>query len=570
MKKIVLLTVLFSASVLLADKRPNIIVILSDDMGYSDIGCYGGEIRTPVLDNMAANGLRFTQFYNTGRCCPTRATLLSGLYAHQAGIGHMTGNDNLPGFKGDLGKDCVTIAEALKPAGYSTYMVGKWHVTPNSRNPDKHNWPLQRGFDRFYGTIHGAGSLWDPNSLTRDNTFIAPDADPEYKPLQFYYTDAISDNASRYIKEHDKDKPFFMYVAFTAAHWPMHAPQDEIAKYKGVYDKGYGAIREARRKRMIELGVIKKSAKMSEQVGDWSKVQNREWELRCMETYAAMISRMDAGIGNILETLKSTGQFENTLVMFMQDNGGCQENFGRHCRKNKPYDGKPRVDKPPLPPMKPGELQADMVPKQSRDGYPVRYGPGAMPGPADTFIGYGLNWANVSNTPFRQYKHFVHEGGISTPMIAHWPNGIGAKNELRHTPTHLIDIMATCVDLADAQYPQKKREVSIQPMEGMSLSSVFSDDKLPERHIMFEHEGNAAIRMGRWKLVAQHAMLPNGTKTDKWELYDIENDRSELNNLVKTHPERFEQMRKLFESEARRCRMFPSKYGRPKKNKKKK
>ena len=567
MRKFVVVIMLLCAAFVSAGGRPNFIVILSDDMGYTDIGCYGGEIRTPVLDSMAANGLRFTQFYNTGRCCPTRATLLSGLYAHQAGIGHMMGDDNLPGFRGDLGKDCVTIAEVLKPAGYSTYMVGKWHVTPNPRDPDRHNWPLQRGFDRFYGTIHGAGSLWDPNSLTRDNTFIAPDADPEYRPQQFYYTDAISDNASRYIREHDRSKPFFMYVAFTAAHWPMHAPDDEIAKYKGVYDQGYGAIRAARRARAIELGVIRESAAMSEQAGDWDKVQNREWELRCMETYAAMVTRMDRGIGTILETLKSTGQLDNTLIMFMQDNGGCQEGYGRQVRKDNPYDGKPRAEKPPLPPMEPGELQYDMVPKQSRDGYPVRYGPGAMPGPADTFIGYGINWANVSNTPFREYKHFVHEGGISTPMIAHWPGGIKAGNELRHTPSHLIDIMATCVDLAGAKYPEKKDGIAIQPLEGMSLVPVFRDDKLPERHIMFEHEGNAAIRMGRWKLVGQKVMLPDGTKTGQWELYDIENDRSELNNLVASQPERFEQMRKLFESEALRCRMIPSKYGKPKEGK---
>lgn len=565
-----LLCSLISSAVLLGAQRPNIIVILSDDMGYSDIGCYGGEIRTPNLDQMASNGLRFTQFYNTGRCCPSRATLLTGLYAHQAGIGHMMRDDNLPGFKGDLGKECVTIAEVLKPTGYSTYMVGKWHVTPNGKDPDKHNWPLQRGFDRFYGTIHGGGSLWDPNSLTRGNQFVAPDADPEYKPQEFYYTDAISDNAIRYIKEQDKSKPFFMYVAYTAAHWPMHAPDDEIAKYKGVYDKAYKAIRESRRKKMLELGVINKSAKMSQQVGDWSKVQHKEWELRCMETYAAMVTCMDAGIGKIMKSLESTGQLENTLVMFMQDNGGCQEGFGRKVRKGRDFDGKPRAATPPLPPMKPGGLQTDMVPKQSRDGYPVRYGPGAMPGPADTFIGYGINWANVSNTPFRKYKHFVHEGGISTPMIAHWPAGIKVKNQLRRTPSHLIDIMATCVDLSEAKYPKKLNGVDIHTMEGMSLVSVFNKDKLPERHIMFEHEGNAAIRMGRWKLVGQHVMLPDSTNTDKWELYDMENDRSELNNLVASNPERFEQMRKLFESEAERLRMLPSKYGRPKKNKKKK
>ena len=548
--------------------KPNIIVILSDDMGYSDLGCYGGEINTPVLDNLAANGIRFTQFYNTGRCCPTRASLLTGLYPHQASIGHMMGDDNLPGYRGDLGNDCVTIAEALKLAGYKNYMAGKWHVTPvpdgdNMVNASKHNWPLQRGFDRFYGTIHGATSFYDPFSLARGNEFISPDADDEYKPKEYYYTDAIADNASRFIREHKENSPFFMYVAFTAAHWPMHAPEDEIAKYKGHYDAGYGAIREARHKKMLELGVINENTIMSEQVGNWDKVEHLEWEKRCMETYAAMITRMDAGIEKIVKTLEENGQLENTLIMFMQDNGGCQETYGRP----EPEEGNrwhavggERAEVSELPPMEPGELQTHMVPHQTRDGQRIRMGPRAMPGPEDTYIAYGINWANVSNTPFRMYKHFVHEGGISTPLIAYWPKGIEAKNELRHTPTHLIDIMATCVDLAGAEYPEFYAGNKIQPMEGKSLKSVFDSDELQDRHILFEHEGNAAIRKGKWKLVGKKVIHDETTERENWELYDIEADRSELNDLSKVFPGKVEELKTLFEEEAWRVRFFPSKY----------
>ena len=555
-------------------EKPNIIIILTDDMGYSDLACYGGEIRTPKLDELAAGGLRFTQFYNTGRCCPTRATLLSGVYAHQAAIGHMMGDDQLPGFRGDLGKDVLTIAEAMKLNGYRNYMAGKWHVTRAQEGvmpteAMKHNWPLQRGFDRFYGTIHGAGSLWDPNTLTRDNHYIAPDNDPEYSPGEFYYTDAISDNAIRYIREHDSSAPFFMYVAYTAAHWPMHAPEDEIAEYKGAYDEGYGAIRETRHKRMQEMGLINAKALLSPRYGNWEAVEHREWEIRCMETYAAMVTRMDAGIGRIVESLEERGELENTLILFLQDNGGCQEQLGRYAddgterwesiKKWGTVAGS-RAEGPSLPPMVKGELQTRMVPVQTRDGYPVRMGPMAMPGPADTYIAYGEAWANVSNTPFRMYKHFVHEGGIATPLIAHWPRGIRDANALRHTPGHLIDLMATCVDLGGGIYPEEYKGSSIQPMEGMSLVPVFERDELPERHLLWEHEGNAAIRKGEWKLVGKKVMLPDSTLEDRWELYNLAEDRSELNDLSESNPEKFRELLELFTEEAWRVRFFPSKY----------
>ncbi|MDB4508492.1 sulfatase-like hydrolase/transferase, partial [Akkermansiaceae bacterium] len=316
------------------DPRPNIIIIMSDDMGYSDIGCYGGEIQTPNLDALAAKGLRFTQFYNTGRCCPTRASLLTGLYPHQAGVGHMMADYGLPEYQGFLNQKCATIAEVLKPAGYRAYLSGKWHVTPN-KGPDgpQQNWPLQRGFDRFYGTIHGAGSLFDPNSLTRGNTYITPENDLDYQPEgTWYYTDAISDNAVEFISTHaqeNPEKPFFQYVSYTSAHWPMHALPKDIAKYEGKYDDGYAPIFEARLKKMKSLGLLDPSWKIPGPIGNWSKVKLKEWESACMEVYAAMVDNMDQGIGKIVQTLKDHKQLNNTLILFLQDNGGCAEPFGR-------------------------------------------------------------------------------------------------------------------------------------------------------------------------------------------------------------------------------------------------
>src|SRR5690349_15529314 len=327
---------------------PNLVVIMSDDMGFSDIGCYGGEIRTPTLDRLAAGGLRLTQFYNTARCCPTRASLLTGLYPHQAGIGHMMEDRGLDGYRGELTRRCVTIAEALRPAGYGTYAVGKWHVT-KAIKPDgrKDNWPLQRGFDRFYGTITGAGSFYDPSALTRDNTMITAAADPEYKPNQYYYTDAISDHAVKFIGEHHQiavEKPLFLYVAYTAAHWPMHALDEDIAKYKGKYDGGYEPIRQARLARMKVLGLLPPDAELSPTAGDWNEVENKAWESRCMEVYAAMIDRMDAGISKIVGELQRTGRLENTLIFFLQDNGGCAELMGRQNMPN-------LLERPAKPPL---------------------------------------------------------------------------------------------------------------------------------------------------------------------------------------------------------------------------
>ena len=531
----------------LATERPNIIVILSDDMGYSDIGCYGGEIDTPTLNGLAENGLRFTQFYNTGRCCPTRGSLLTGLYPHQSGIGWMMTDRGHDGYRGDLNNNCRTMAEVLKPAGYSTYGVGKWHVTKHVQ-PDgpKHNWPRQRGFDRFYGTITGAGSFFDPGTLTRDNQNITPWSDREYQPEQYYYTDAISDNAVRYINEHcelDAGKPFFMYVAYTAAHWPMHALQKDIDKYKGRYDDGYAPVRNRRAKRVVELGLVNEACEPAPLVGKWEGVEHKAWEARCMEVYAAMIDNMDQGIGRIVASLKKNNRLDNTLIVFMQDNGGCQEGNGRNGDWQRPVEAS-------LPKIPLDQIRLDVVPKQNRAGVPTLTGPGIMPGPEDTYIAYGINWANVSNTPFREYKHFVHEGGISTPLIAHWPAGIKRRGELEHQPGHLIDIMATCVDIAGAEYPTKIGENSIKPLEGVSLKPTFSGKSLNRNMPLFwEHEGNRAVRDGDWKLVAK--------ENKPWELYNLKADRSETHNLAAEKPELARKLEEMWNAYADRADVLP-------------
>jgi arylsulfatase A-like enzyme len=528
-----------------ADSRPNIIVILSDDMGYSDLGCFGGEIATPNLDALAAGGLRFTQFYNTARCCPTRASLLTGLYPHQAGVGYMTDRAEYSAkaminewYAGDLRADTVTIAEAMRANGYRTYAIGKWHVTKNQEeNGPRDNWPLQRGFDRYYGILPGAANFFAPVHLTRDNTRIDPKNDSEYPAKDYYITDAFSDHAVRFVNEHSKQQPaqpFFMYVAHTAAHWPMHAKPADIAKYRGKYDGGYTPIRQARLEKMKKLGLLLPSWEVSPQFGDWSKVENKEWEARCMEVYAAMIDSMDQGIGRLLAALRANGQFENTLVFYLQDNGACAETPGRNPQ--------------------PAKAKKKEV---GNKGFPT------MPGPEDTWIAYGEGWANVSNTPFRLYKHFVHEGGISTPLIAHWPLGMrterrgdGETGRLCSEPAHLIDIMATCVDLAGGKYPSEHAGQRVQPMEGRSLKPLLVSPSLrpsfsaSPRPLFWEHEGNRALRIGDWKLVSKG---PGGP----WELYDVRRDRTEMHDLANTETARTKDMVATWNRWAERTHAVP-------------
>ncbi len=544
---LILLVNLFSFSKKPPHTQPNIILIMADDMGYSDIGCYGGVIHTPVLDGLAANGLRFTQFYNTSRCCPTRASLLTGLYPHQAGIGHMMENRGSEAYRGDLSKNAVTIAEVMKQAGYTTYMSGKWHVTPlepSKESPSKHNWPLQRGFDKFFGTIHGAGSFFDPNSLTRNNEFIVPS-------LDFYYTDAISDNAVKFIEDHKGDKPFFMYLPYTAAHWPMHAKPEDIAKYKGKFDAGWDELRQMKYDQMKKMGLIKPEWKLSEKDGipNWTDAAQKSWYSSLMEVYAAMVDCMDQGIGRVMNSLDKKGIKNNTLVLFLQDNGGCAEEFG-FTDSIKPHHS--TVDPHVKKPMKKGEFQIEMVPKYTRDGRPVMVGKGLTPGGDDTYLGYGKPWANASNTPFRTYKHWVHEGGIATPLIVHWPAGIKAKNEFRNQPGHLIDIMATCIDVAGGTYPKTYKGNTITPLEGISLLPAFENQELQNRAIFWEHEGNKAVRLGKYKLVSKW----NKASEYNWELYDLEADRSEMNDIIEKMPGKAAELITLWKGWAKKAEVL--------------
>jgi arylsulfatase A-like enzyme len=453
----------------------------------------------------------------------------------------------LAGYQGDLNDSCRTIAEMLRPSGYRNYAVGKWHVTRHT-GPEgpKHNWPLQRGFDRFYGTIHGAGSFYDPSSLTRDNSAISPFADPEYQPNTYYYTNAISDQAMRYIQDHRKehpDQPFFLYVAYTAAHWPMHALPEDIARYKGKYDQGYDPIRRARHAKAVELGLFPANLPLTRSVGDWDKIQDKPWEAACMEVYAAMVDRMDKGIGQIVEELKRQNILGNTLICYMQDNGGCAEAMGRGGNKEHPD-----IPRPAAPTLKPMDLadfaKRGSVPAQTRDGYPIRMGKNAFPGPADTYIAYGENWANVSNTPLREYKHWVHEGGISTPLVVHWPEGIKTPGEWCHQPSHLIDIAATIVEISKSSYP-----TTATPLEGKSLLPAFANKPIEREAIYWEHEGNRAVRKGDWKLVAKH--------NKPWELYDISKDRIEANDLASQFPDKVFELANLYEAYATRASVAP-------------
>ena len=546
------------------DERPNVILIMSDDMGFSDIGCYGSEIRTPNLNQLAERGVRFTQFYNTARCCPTRASLLTGLHPHQTGIGHMETDQHMEAYSGRINKKCVTIGEVMKSNGYSTFMTGKWHVNSFffDENGDISNWPCQRGFDKYYGTLRGAGSFYDPQTLRKNNTPTSAYNDPDYKPDRYYYTDAISDYTVRFINEHEKedpDKPFFAYVAYTCAHWPMHAFEEDVAAYKGVYDAGYDSVRRARYKRMQDLGIIDKSCKYTDTVGNWDDCQFKAWEARCMEVYAAMITRMDQGIGKIVAALEAQGELDNTLILFLQDNGGCAENLGRNNEKHWYMPGRE--------PMKPEEFQDRFVPPMyTRQGVPFTGGHKTMPGPDGTYISYGENWANVSNTPFRQYKHWIHEGGISTPLIAHWPKGIDSSNngKLRTQYGQLVDIMATIVDVSHSTYPTEYHGNKIKPMEGSSLAAAFnSDAPLKERALYWEHEGNRAVRLGDWKLVSKayqfdrkHDKTEN-LPFEEWELFNIPQDRSETNNLAAKYPEKVKEMAEMWHNWALRVQAFP-------------
>lgn len=493
--------------------RPNIVLIMADDMGYSDIGCYGGEVHTPNLDRLAAGGLRFSQFYNAARCCPTRASLLTGLYPHQAGIGHMVADRGYPAYQGYLNDRCVTIAEALKLAGYRTLMAGKWHV-----GEQRPHWPTDRGFDRYFGLISGAANYFDPTKTKAKGVTrkMALDDEPYEPPKEgFYMTDAFSDHAVKFIDETGRDdKPFFLYLAYTAPHWPLHARPEDIAKYKGKYLEGWDKLRGERYARMVRMGLISDRWKMSPRdatTWPWDDEEDKELMDLKMAVYAAQIERMDHGIGRVLSKIKELGEEENTLVMFLADNGGCAEGG------QKGFDNR-------------------------KNGLP--------PGGVDSYMSYGLSWANASNTPFRRYKHWVHEGGVATPFIARWPAVIKNGGTITNQAGHIIDVMATCLDAAGVEYPAMHKGSTLTALEGKSLLPVFESGRRPGHEaIYWEHEGNRAVRQGKWKLVAAHG--------DPWELYDLEADRTELNNLADKHPDKVNELKALYDGWAERCGVRP-------------
>ncbi|MBN1590233.1 MAG: arylsulfatase [Pirellulales bacterium] len=519
------------ASAVLSAERPDIVIILADDMGYSDLGCYGGEIETPNLDKLAAGGLRFTQFYNTARCCPTRASLLTGVYPHQADVGNMVSDQHVPGYRGRLNPNTPTIAECLGGEnGYRTFMAGKWHVSPfdyaTREAPDPGSWPCRRGFDHVYAALTGGGSYYDPRGLMRDDRFIEPGRE------NYYYTDAISDEAARYVRNHAGDRrPMFMYVAYTAPHWPLHARPDDIARYRDRYRKGWDVLRKERLTRMNALGLVDDRWRLTQRdrrVGAWEDVEQKDWEMERMAVYAAQIDAMDRGIGRIVDALRETGRLENTLLMFLADNGGCDEIMNAEdteYRKN--YYHYP-VD----------DLKAGNV-------------PGLMPGPRNTFASYGVGWANLSNTPFRLYKKRIHAGGTSTPLIVHWPRGIKAQGEFRRQPGHVIDLLPTCLDAGGVSFPKRFGDREPIPPEGTSLRPAFSGDSLPERAIYWEHVGNRGVRQGNWKLV--------GLRGKPWELYDLKNDPTEMIDLADKLPDRVAAMKAMYGRWAKRCHVLKPK-----------
>ncbi len=492
-----------------AAPRPNIVVILVDDMGFSDLGCYGSEIPTPNLDALAKNGLRFTQFYNTARCCPTRASLLTGLYPHQAGVGWMVEDQKLPGYAGRLNDRCVTMAEVLRPAGYLTAMTGKWHVGQNHDVT-----PQSRGFERSLNAAAGGFYFADaPRAeLFLDGEKLSKD-DPRL-PKEWYSTDLWTSFGLKFVDEAlAAKKPFYLHLCHNAPHFPLQAPKAEIEKFIGRYRIGWEEVRARRYARQLEIGLIDgqwTNSPMPAAIKAWKDVPAEEQERfdRLMATYAAVVHRMDQAVGDLVEGLRQRGVLDDTLILFMSDNGGNAEGSSR------------------------GRTEGD--PSQSSSQW---------------FC--GESWAYAQNTPFRLYKHFNHEGGISTPLIVHWPAGIAAKNELRRQPGHVIDVMATVVDVSGASYPQEFNGNPIRPMEGRSLVPAFGDKPVAREAIYWEHEGNAAVRQGDLKLVRRG-------REGSWELYDLKADRTEQHDLASNRPEKAKELAALWKAWAERAHVLPA------------
>ena len=513
--------------------RPNVVLILVDDMGFSDIGCYGGEIRTPNIDRLARHGVRFSQFYNTARCSPSRASLLTGLHPHQAGIGVLTNDDRPRGYAGTINDRCVTLAEVLRSAGYATGLSGKWHLASEMHEPNA-AWPTRRGFDTFFGTLTGCGSFFQPGTLTRgeenvEHEALAPD---------FYYTDAITDAATALIRTpraKQEGQPFFLYVAYTAPHWPLHAREEDVAKYRGAFDAGWDALREQRMRRLRELGILDDAAELSERDPTqpaWQAAEYKAWQVRRMEVYAAQIDRMDRGVGRIVDALEETRQLDNTLVIFLSDNGASDETL-------------------PLVKLERFKERSDILRVKTRDGREVRIGnePDIAPGPEDTYASYGRAWANLSNTPFRYYKRWVHEGGIATPFIIHWPDGGLETGGVVRAPFQLTDVMPTILEATGAAYPAQYNGCDIVPFEGRSLLPALRGKSSPDGTLYWEHTGNAAIRRGQWKLVRDYPQ--------PWELYDLAVDRTELHDLATQHPQLVAELMREWQAWADRVGVLP-------------
>ncbi|KRG16374.1 arylsulfatase [Virgibacillus soli] len=505
--------------------KPNIVFILTDDLGFSDLGCFGSEIETPHLDKLAMDGLRLTQCYNSARCCPSRASLLTGVYPHQSGVGDMDQDYELPGYRGHLKDECVTIAEVLREGGYRTYLSGKWHV-------GKHG-PIERGFDEFYGLLGGFTSFWDEKSYVR-----LPENRPEreYNEGEFYSTDAITDYALDFINEaRGDDQPYFLYLSYNAPHFPLQAPKEDIEKYVQAYEKGWDQIRAERFARMKGLGIVEHASQLTPLSEYWDRDRiihgvNPSWEMidpdrkqdliRRMAIFAAMVDRVDQNVGRVVKDLEENGELDNTLIIFCSDNGACAEwdpwGFDNWMTTTNILHRKADLEK--------------------------------MGGP-DSYHSYGSGWANVSSTPFRMYKHYSHEGGISTPMIIHWPNVVKEKGKIDHRPAHFIDFMATFIDITDAPYPKVFNGKKILPMEGETLLPAFLGDEPTTRTLYFEHEEHCAIRQDDWKLVK--------IKERDWELYNIKEDRTEMNDMANQYPEKVKAMKRLWEDWAKRTHVVP-------------
>ena len=519
----------------IADEQPNILLILADDLGFSDLGCYGGEIPTPNLDRLGRDGVRFTSFYNSARCCPSRAALLTGLHPHQAGIGsfaHSPPREKGPtSYRGALHESCVTLAEVLKGAGYGTYMVGKWHVgVPPG--------PIERGFDEFYGfRRHYEADQWTPEKYVRLPEGREPEA--VAKPGEFYATDVFAEYALEFIRQgQESERPWFLYLAHSAPHFPVQAPWATTKELVETYTAGWDVLRERRFEKMKALGLAEESWRLSERsivpvdpvAEEYSGKPNPVWDsldadrqldlAHRMAVFAAMVVHIDRGVGRIIDTLEREGELEDTIILFLSDNGACYEwsPIG--------FDGPSRRK---VHTLHRGEALATMG------------GPG-------TYHAYGSAWANLGNTPFRMYKHFTDEGGINTPCIVHWPAGIETGGRWLREPAHLVDLMPTLCEIAGAKYPERRGDHEVIPAEGLSLVPLLSGESLPERDLCFEHQGARAIRRGPWKLVWSKR-LPEEIE---WKLYDLHGDPCETRDVAAAHPERVEELAEAWEAWARR------------------